>query len=207
VSEVLDPYDVLPDAAALVAGHPLATLVTPHEGTIHVSHLPLVLSSGGGERAVVIGHLSRANPHCAALAAGVPSVAVFSGQQAYLSASWYAQRDMAPTWCYLAVHLHGQTTLSPDDAHTLRCVRALVDHAERGRPGQWHMGELGGEGIRRRVGKIVGFEMPVAAGEMRTMLGVGERPTDLAAAIARLRADHPELVAAIAASNGLPLDP
>jgi transcriptional regulator len=207
VPDVLDPYGIAPDAAALVAGHPLATLVTPHEGTIHVSHLPLVMSASSGERAVVIGHLSRAKPHTDALAAGAPSVAVFSGQQAYLSASWYAVRDMAPTWCYLAVHLHGQPTLSPDDAHTLRCVQALVEHAERGRPGQWHMRELGGDGIRRRVTKIVGFEMPVAAAEMHSLLGKGERPTDLAAAIERLRFDHPELVAAIAASNGLPLDP
>ena len=207
MSDVLDPYDIGPDAATLVAGNPLATLVTPHEGTIHVSHLPLVMADSSGERAVVIGHLSRANPHAEALAAGAPSVAVFSGEQAYLSSSWYVERDMAPTWCYLAVHLHGQPTLSPDDAHTLRCVQALVEHAERGRPGQWHMRELGADGIRRRVTKIVGFEMPVAAAEMRTLLGKGERPIDLAAAIERLRHDHPELVATIAAGNGLPLDP
>ncbi len=187
-------------AAALVAAHPLATLVTPHDGTIHVSHLPLVLSKN---EEVVIGHLSRSNPHTTTLSAGAPSVAIFSGQQAYLSSSWYASRDMAPTWCYLAVHLHGQPTLSPDDAHTLRCVQALVEHAERGRPGAWSMGELGGEGIRRRVGKIVGFEIPVAKAEMRTLLGEGERPADLTTAMERLRHDHPELVAAIAERNGL----
>ncbi|MCO1655615.1 FMN-binding negative transcriptional regulator [Pseudonocardia sp. S2-4] len=89
---------------------------------------------------MVVGYLARANPQVAALAAGAPSVAVFSGQQAYLSSSWYAVRDMAPTWCYLAVHLHGTPTLSPDDAHTLRCVQALVEHAERGRPGRWPPG-------------------------------------------------------------------
>jgi len=206
VHEVLDPHDLHPDAVALVAGHPLATLVTPHEGTIHLSHLPLVVATRPGERAVVVGHLSRANPHARALAAGAPSVAVFSGPQAYLSASWYAVRDMAPTWCYLAVHLHGEPVLSPDDAHTLKCVQALVEHAERGRPGQWRMGELGADGVRRRVGRIVGFEIPVGAAEMRSMLGEGERPTDLTAAIGRLRADHPELVAAIAAAHDLPLD-
>lgn len=205
--QVLDPHDIAPEAAALVADHPLATLVTPHAGTIHVSHLPLVMAARAGERAVVIGHLSRSNPHARALAAGAPSVAVFSGQQAYLSSSWYAVRDMAPTWCYLAVHLHGEPALSPDDAHTLRCVHALVEHAERGRPGQWRMGELGADGIRRRVGRIVGFEIPVAAAEMRALLGEGERPTDLTAAVERLRADHPELVAAIAAAHDLPLDP
>ena len=39
---------------------------------------------------------------------------------------------------------------------------------------------------------------------MRAMLGEGERPTDLTAAIGHLRADHPELVAAIAAAHDLP---
>jgi transcriptional regulator len=206
VHRVLDPLDIAAEAVALVADHPLATLVTPHAGTIHVSHLPLVVAARAGERAVVIGHLARSNPHVGALAAGASSVAVFTGQQAYLSSSWYAVRDMAPTWCYLAVHLHGQPALARDDAQTLRCVQALVEHAERGRPGHWRMGELGGEGIRRRVGRIVGFEIPVATAEMRAMLGEGERPTDLAAAIERLRADQPDLVAAIAAANDLPLD-
>jgi transcriptional regulator len=207
VHRVLDPLDIDAEAVALVAGHPLAALVTPHAGTIHVSHLPLVLATRTGERAVVVGHLSRSNPHARALAEGAASVAVFTGQQAYLSSSWYAVRDMAPTWCYLAVHLHGQPALAVDDAHTLRCVQALVEHAERGRPGPWRMGELGADGIRRRVGRIVGFEIPVATAEVRAMLGEGERPADLTAAIGHLRADQPELVAAIAAAHDLPLDP
>lgn len=201
----LDPYRIDADTAALVAGHPLATLVTPFDDTIHVSHLPLLLSAESGERAVIIGHLSRANPHAEALAARAPSVAVFNGPQAYVSSSWYSGRDMAPTWTYMAVHAHGRPTLSADDAHTLRCVRALVEHLEQGRPGEWQITELGEAGTARRVPRIVGFEIPVARAETRWMLGEGERPRDLAAAIDHLRADHPELVAAIAAANDLPL--
>lgn len=200
----VDPFHVDADAVDLVARHPLATLVTPFGETIHVSHLPLLLSAEAGQRAVLIGHLARANPHAEALAAGAPSVAVFHGPQAYLSASWYEGRDMAPTWCFLAVHAHGRPALSPDDAHTLRCVRALVEHMERGRPGEWRMGELGRDGVARRVPRIVGFEIPVDRAETRWMLGEGERPTDLTAAIAQLRAEHPELTAAIAAANDLP---
>jgi transcriptional regulator len=201
---VLDPCRIDADVAALVAGHPLATLVTPVGDTIHVSHLPLLLSAQPGERAVIVGHLSRANPHTEALAAGAPSVAVFHGPQAYLSSSWYGERDMAPTWCYVAVHAHGRPSLSPDDGHTLRCVRALVEHLERGRPGEWRMAELGGAGIARRVPRIVGFEITVARAEKRWMLGEGERPSDLAAAIEHLRTSQPELVALIAAAHGLP---
>jgi transcriptional regulator len=199
----LDPYRIDEDAAALVAAHPLATLVTPSGDTIHVSHLPLLLSAQPGERAVVVGHLSRANPHAEALAAGEPTVAVFHGPQAYISASWYEGREMAPTWCYQAVHAHGRPALSPDDAHTVRCVRMLVEHMERGRPGQWRMDELGEAGVARRVPRIVGFEIPVARAETRWMLGEGERPSDLTAAIAHLRAEQPGLVSAIAAANDL----
>jgi transcriptional regulator len=201
---VLDPHRVDADAVALVAGHPLATLVTPFDDTIHVSHLPLLLSAEAGQRAVIIGHLARANPHTEALAAGAPSVAVFNGPQAYVSSSWYGARDMAPTWCYMAVHAHGRPRMSPDDGHTLRCVRALVEHLERGRPAEWRITELGEAGIARRVPRIIGFEIPVARLEKRWMLGEGERPSDLTAAIEHLRADHPELVAAIATANDLP---
>jgi transcriptional regulator len=200
---VLDPFHVDADTIDLVARHPLATLVTPFDETIHVSHLPLLLSAAEGQRAVIIGHLSRANPHTEALAAGAPSVAVFHGPQAYLSASWYEGRDMAPTWSFRAVHAHGRPSLSPDDEHTLRCVRALVEHMERGRPGEWKMAELGQDGVARRVPRIVGFEIPVDRAETRWMLGEGERPTDLTAAIAQLRAEQPELAAAIATANNL----
>jgi transcriptional regulator len=199
----LDPCHIDEEAAALVAEHPLATLVTPVDDTIHISHLPLLLQARAGERAVVVGHLSRANPQAEALAAGAPTVAVFHGPQAYISASWYEGREMAPTWCYQAVHAHGTPVLSPDDAHTLRCVRMLVEHMERGRPGQWRMDELGEAGVARRVPRIVGFEIPVARAETRWMLGEGERPSDLTAAIAHLRAEQPGLVAAIAAANDL----
>lgn len=199
----LDPYRIDEQAAALVAAHPLATIVTPFGDTIHVSHLPLLLQAQAGERAVVVGHLSRANPHAEALGVGAPTVAVFHGPQAYLSASWYEGREMAPTWCYQAVHAHGAPALSPDHAHTLRCVRLLVEHMERGRPGQWRMDELGEAGVARRVPRIVGFEIPVARAEARWMLGEGERPSDLTAAIAHLRTEQPGLVAAIAAANDL----
>ncbi|TWF80457.1 PaiB family negative transcriptional regulator [Pseudonocardia hierapolitana] len=199
----LDPYRIDVEAAALVAAHPLATLVTPFGDTIHISHLPLLLQAQAGERAVVVGHLSRANPHGEALGAGAPTVAVFHGPHAYISASWYEGREMAPTWGYQAVHAHGTPALSPDDAHTLRCVRMLVEHMERGRPGQWRVDELGEAGVARRVPRIVGFEIPVARAETRWMLGEGERPSDLTAAIAHLRAEQPGLVAAIAAANYL----
>ena len=116
--------------------------------------------------------------------------------------------------CRVARTGAGWTEPADGSGAELRCTsatapgaQALVEHAERGRAGQWRMGELGGDGIRRRVAKIVGFEIPVASAEMRTLLGAGERPTDLTAAIERLRVEHPELVAAIAERNGLPLGP
>jgi transcriptional regulator len=45
------------------------------------------------------------------------------------------------TWCYVAVHVHGRPRLSADDEHTLGCVRALVEHLERGRSGEWRIAD------------------------------------------------------------------
>ncbi|RZS40860.1 PaiB family negative transcriptional regulator [Herbihabitans rhizosphaerae] len=179
----------------------MATMVSSHDGQPHVVHLPLVLGDDG----VLIGHLRGNNPYVEVLAAGAPTVAIFTGHHGYVSSSWYPAigRDAAPTWNYTAVHCHGIPVLASDDAHTVRCVAALVEHLEGGRPNRWRMRELGVDGIRRRTPKIIGFEMPVHRTETRRMMSDHERPTDTAAAIAVLADVNPGLAQEMAEEHGL----
>ncbi len=69
------------------------------------SHVPLMLDR---ERRQLRGHFAAANPHCAAVAARLPVLAVFLGPHTYVSPRWYASAPAVPTWNYTAVHVQGR---------------------------------------------------------------------------------------------------
>ena len=99
------------DAAAhraLIAAHPLATLVVPTARGLEVNHLPLRLDDVTGR---LIGHVARANPLWTLEPAG-EAVAVFRGAEAYVTPGWYASKAehgrVVPTWNYAVVHVHGR---------------------------------------------------------------------------------------------------
>jgi len=67
-------------------------------------------------RAAALDHLARANPHARQLADGVfDALVLFTGPNAYITPSWYASKAehgcVAPTWNYVAVHVHGRAVL------------------------------------------------------------------------------------------------
>ena len=71
-------------------------------GVPAVSHLPMVFEPEEGPLGTLYGHLARANPHCAALAAAGRALAVLPGPEAYVSPSLYPTKArnprVVPTW-------------------------------------------------------------------------------------------------------------
>ena len=104
---------------AFIREHPFATLVTAAAEGPYVSHIPLYLDPGGE---ALVGHVARGNGHWRL--AGAPSVAVFHGPHAYISASWYDAPGTVPTWTYLAVH--GRGTLAELGAAETRAVLEIM---------------------------------------------------------------------------------
>jgi transcriptional regulator len=83
-----------------------ATLVAELDGSLEISHVPLIseLTPTG---LCLFGHVARKNR----LHQASKATAVFLGPHAYISANWYGQPEMVPTWHYLTIHAHG--TLTP----------------------------------------------------------------------------------------------
>ncbi|WP_298918151.1 FMN-binding negative transcriptional regulator [uncultured Algimonas sp.] len=104
-------------ARRIMAEHGFALLVA--DG-LAASHLPLLFRHEG-PRGALYGHLTRANPICAAdNGAGLDgraALAVFSGPHAYVSATLHDDPARAvPTWNYASVQARGTLRALPDAA-------------------------------------------------------------------------------------------
>ncbi len=150
---------------ALMAAHPLATLVvtTPDGPTADL--VPLHLHTADGATPELRGHVARANPlwrH----ADGQAVLAVFHGPQAYVTPSWYPSKarhgKVVPTWNYTMVQARG-TLHAVDDAPWLRELVGLlttVHEAPRALP--WAVEDAPDDYVQQMLRAIVGIRIPLA---------------------------------------------
>ncbi|MBL8816182.1 MAG: FMN-binding negative transcriptional regulator [Planctomyces sp.] len=118
--------------------HSFATLITSGSGTDappEATHLPLLLvednsTSDGGLR--LTGHFARANPHWKH-ATAQPVRAIFHGPHAFISAAWYAERNVVPTWNYVAVHVVGRLTYIENPVELRELLDQMVQAYEHQR--------------------------------------------------------------------------
>lgn len=54
------------------------------------------------------GHIMKDNDHYKALEQNKQVLVLFTGPHAYVSASWYENKQQASTWNYMTVHAHGE---------------------------------------------------------------------------------------------------
>jgi transcriptional regulator len=164
----------------VVRNFPFATLVTPAGDELHLSHLPLVVeaTATSAQEVKIFGHLARANSHCKALAAGLPSVAIFHGPHAYVSPSWYEAQPSVPTWNYVVVHLHGRPQ-TVDSTLAREILRKLVSQLESGRQEPWP-GSLPEDFLHGELQAIVGFVLDVERVEAKLKLSQNKSEADRA---------------------------
>jgi len=101
-----------------------ALLVTGTGGTLHASHLPVLV--GEAEAGLVLDmHMAKNNPQWQEFFDDEVLV-VFSGPHAYVSPRWYEARERVPTWNYTAVHAYGSVTVVDDPRAKHAAQRRLV---------------------------------------------------------------------------------
>ncbi len=176
------------EAFALIERHPWALLVNNGPRGPYVTNVPLMLDRSSG-KAVLIGHLARANNHAEVLQAATdPTLAVFQGPYSYVTSSWYPDRDMPPTYYYTAVHCYGRPQIQSDEILG-RWLEVLTDRYERAYAAGWSTSEIEPEAITRRLKAIVGFEMPIEWMEAKFKLGQDEPKKDALAVASQLASD------------------
>lgn len=123
------------EIAQFVREFSFATLVSIQNGLPLATHLPLHLHITEANVWQLTGHVAKANPQWKNFSENNFVLAIFQGPHAYVSPSWYTQRNV-PTWNYRAVHLSGRVELMKEAAieNHLRELMAHYEHKHAASP-------------------------------------------------------------------------
>ena len=163
------PYNQIEKRAELLEfmrANNFVLLVTGTGGTLHGSHLPVLIHEKEG-RLVLDMHMAKNNPQWKEFFDDEVMV-VFSGPHAYVSPRWYEEKERVPTWNYAAVHAYGTPRIVEDRAAKLAGQRRLVAAMDP----QWlpKFDALREEYVRSMLDGIVNFEIAVTRIETRWKL-------------------------------------
>jgi transcriptional regulator len=185
---------------ALMRAQSFATMITADDaGAPFATHLPILVDPARGSFGTLRGHVARANPHWRYLAAGRPTLVIFSGAHAYVSPSWYATHPSVPTWNYVAVHATGTGALVEDATQVVTLLGDLVRTYESAGPTAWSMEGLAADYLAGMQRGIVAFEIPIARLEGKAKLSQNRDAVDQARTRDALAASDDPLARAVAA--------
>ncbi len=182
--EETDPAEV----AALLQAFPLACLVAETPEGLVANHLPLLSGPDG----VLIGHLALANDWHRLVAEGQEVLAVFRGEEAYVSPNLYPSKAVhhraAPTWNYQAVHVQGRIAFQHDEKAKRAAVGLLTRAHERRLNGDaaWRMADAPADYMDGMLAQIVAFRITVSRVIAKSKLSQNREPADAAAVAASL---------------------
>ncbi|POZ63416.1 FMN-binding negative transcriptional regulator [Chromobacterium alticapitis] len=148
----------------LMRARPLATLSINGESGPIVNHVPL-LAFRDGQSLVLRGHVARANPLWRELGCEPQAVAVFHGDDAYVTPSWYPAKGehgkVVPTWNYAVAHARGRLRVEEDPAWLRALLTELTSEQESGFSLPWSMDDAPADYIEKLLSAIVGIELQV----------------------------------------------
>ncbi|MCO4847565.1 MAG: FMN-binding negative transcriptional regulator [Yoonia sp.] len=146
--------------SALIEAAPLATLVTHTAHGLRADHIPVMMIKD-----MLIGHIALANDLHQILDANQDVLAVFSGENAYISPNWYPSKAdthaVVPTWNYEVVHVHGRISFSHDRKSKLAVVGLLTKVLETRTNGDaaWRMADMPADFMEEKLNGIVAFDI------------------------------------------------
>lgn len=183
--------DDISELRRFVRANPLCTLVTMTGRGLVASHIPVVLHETASGFGVIRGHLARGNSQWRDFNADMESLAIFTGPQHFISASWYPGKKThgreVPTWNYIAVHAYGRLRAIEDHDWLLDHLKTLVDENERIVETPWSVADAPPEFIAREMRGIVGVELDVSRVEGKWKVSQNRNDEDAAAVMAGLR--------------------
>jgi len=163
------PYNKVENHGEIVAfmrANNFALLVTGTGGSLHGSHLPVLVHERDGKLSLDM-HMARNNPQWKEFFDDEVMV-VFFGPHAYVSPRWYEEKERVPTWNYAAVHVYGIARVPEDPKAKHENQRRLVAAMDP----QWlpSFDALRPDYVKMMLEGIVNFEIEVTRIETRWKL-------------------------------------
>lgn len=177
---------------ALVAAHPLATLVTLTGSGLVANHIPLHLREDGSPLGTLVGHIARANRLWSDHAPGIEALAIFQGPDAYITPNDYpGKREhgrAVPTWNYVTVHAYGPLRVIEDAAWLREQLEGLTDAHEAAFAHPWQVGDAPADYTAGMIKAIVGIEIAITRVEAKWKVSQNQPEANRAGVVAGLRA-------------------
>lgn len=149
--------------------HPLAVLVQLSSDGLNANHIPLLWHDDGSAFGALRGHVARANPMWPDFDADLNEnhniLAVFQGDSAYISPSWYTTKaehhKVVPTYNYATVHAHGSLVVHDDAAWLLPLLNDLTDKHEAKFDKPWSVNDAPADYVAQNMRVIIGIEIKI----------------------------------------------
>ena len=189
-----DPAEV----AGLIAAYPLAVIVAQTEQGLVANHIP-VMADG---EAALIGHIALANDMHRIMADGTPVLAIFRGQDGYVSPNLYPSKAVhhrhVPTWNYQVVHVAGRISFQHDDKTKRAVVGRLTRDHERAMNGDdgWRMADAPRDYMAGMLAAIVAFRIDITGISAKAKLSQNRAAEDHAGVIGSFDARGLDVMAA-----------
>lgn len=147
----------------LINQYPFASLIGTNSNLEPVcTQLPLFLDKSNGMD-VLRGHIMKNSDHHNAFLNNQNVLAVFTGPNAYVSATWYSVPGIASTWNYMSVHVRGKIGFLDfvELEDVLRKTTLHFENYDEKTPVSYD--NLPSEFKQRYMNAIVGFEVRISS--------------------------------------------
>lgn len=133
-------------------------MISQTDGKLTGTHIPLELDTDSDGNAVLLGHVSKANPQAKNIKGEDEVLAIFNGPHTYVSSSWY-EKENVPTWNYIAVHVYGKLRVLEGEV-LMTSLKKLVDKYEVHSKDPVSMEKMFDDTLKQIRG-IVGFSIQI----------------------------------------------
>jgi transcriptional regulator len=176
--------------SAFLSEHPMAQLVTMTESGLVATPLPMLYEPAAEGLGSLVGHVARANNQWAEATCSVEALAIFTGDNAYVSPNWYPSKaehgKVVPTWNYETVHIRGSFVVHDDSEWKRALVTRLTHRHESRFSAPWAIDDAPPDYIESMLGAIVGIEVQITSIQAKRKLSQNRSENDIAGTIAGL---------------------
>lgn len=151
-----DPAEIL----KFIHQHPFITLCGCDSAGKPVATQVPVLIREENDQFILRGHIMRNTDHHRAFEQNSVVLALFTGPNTYVSASWYTNQRQGSTWNFITVHARG-TLKFLDEKGLIETLRDTTSHFENNPSSPASFDQLPEEYVNRLIKAIVAFEITV----------------------------------------------
>lgn len=151
-----------------------ATIVSLQDNLPVATHLPFVISVTDNDVSL-ISHFARANKQWEEIEEQ-QSMVIFSGPNAYISATHYENELNVPTWNYAAVHAYGKVKIISSDKEIRQVLEKTIQYYDPAYLEQWQ--QLPDKFKRHMINGIVAFELQVTELQAKYKLSQNRTATE-----------------------------